>query len=43
MDWAAEKRALLVSAHAPFPGLGRLRLEDGRRKWENAETAETDA
>jgi glyoxylase-like metal-dependent hydrolase (beta-lactamase superfamily II) len=26
MDWAAEKRALIVSVHAPFPGLGRLRL-----------------
>ena len=25
MDWAVEKRALLVSVHAPYPGLGRLR------------------
>jgi glyoxylase-like metal-dependent hydrolase (beta-lactamase superfamily II) len=34
MDWAVEKRALLVSVHAPFPGLGRLRVEDGKRKWD---------
>jgi glyoxylase-like metal-dependent hydrolase (beta-lactamase superfamily II) len=35
MDWAVEKRALLHSVHAPFPGLGRLIAEEaGRRKWE---------
>jgi glyoxylase-like metal-dependent hydrolase (beta-lactamase superfamily II) len=34
MDWAVEKRALLHSVHAPFPGLGRLVVEEaGRRKW----------
>lgn len=36
MDWAVEKRALLVSVHAPYPGLGRLRVDDGNRKWEEA-------
>jgi glyoxylase-like metal-dependent hydrolase (beta-lactamase superfamily II) len=35
MEWAVEKRALLVSVHAPYPGLGRLRVEDGGKpKWE---------
>jgi glyoxylase-like metal-dependent hydrolase (beta-lactamase superfamily II) len=34
LERAAEKRALLVSVHAPYPGLGRLRTEDGKRKWE---------
>jgi len=35
MDWAVEKRALLHSVHAPFPGLGRLVAEEGRRrKWQ---------
>ncbi len=29
-----ERRALIVSVHAPYPGLGRLRLEDSRRRWE---------
>jgi glyoxylase-like metal-dependent hydrolase (beta-lactamase superfamily II) len=33
LDRAAEKRALLISVHAPYPGLGRLRVEDGKRKW----------
>ena len=37
MEWAVEKRALLVSVHAPFPGLGHLRVnEDGKRKWEES-------
>jgi glyoxylase-like metal-dependent hydrolase (beta-lactamase superfamily II) len=37
MEWAAEKRALLVSVHAPYPGLGRLRADEGRKqKWEEA-------
>ncbi len=31
---ALERRALIVSVHAPYPGLGRLRLEDSRRRWE---------
>ncbi|MFQ6019536.1 MAG: MBL fold metallo-hydrolase [Dehalococcoidia bacterium] len=34
IERALEKRALLVSVHAPYPGLGRLRLEEGRRRWE---------
>ena len=33
LDQAAEKRALLISVHAPYPGLGRIRAEDGKRKW----------
>jgi glyoxylase-like metal-dependent hydrolase (beta-lactamase superfamily II) len=33
LDRAAEKRALLISVHAPYPGLGRLRSEDGKRRW----------
>jgi glyoxylase-like metal-dependent hydrolase (beta-lactamase superfamily II) len=36
MDWALEKRALVISVHAPYPGLGKLRMEDGKRKWEEA-------
>jgi glyoxylase-like metal-dependent hydrolase (beta-lactamase superfamily II) len=35
VDLAVEKRALVVSVHAPYPGLGRLRAEEGgKRKWE---------
>jgi glyoxylase-like metal-dependent hydrolase (beta-lactamase superfamily II) len=34
IERALERRALIVSVHAPYPGLGRLRLEDGKRKWE---------
>jgi glyoxylase-like metal-dependent hydrolase (beta-lactamase superfamily II) len=33
LDHAAEERALLISVHAPHPGLGRLLSEDGKRKW----------
>jgi glyoxylase-like metal-dependent hydrolase (beta-lactamase superfamily II) len=33
LDRAAEKQALLISVHAPYPGLGRLRADDGKRKW----------
>ncbi len=33
LERAAEKRALLISVHAPYPGLGRLRSEDGKQKW----------
>jgi glyoxylase-like metal-dependent hydrolase (beta-lactamase superfamily II) len=29
-----EKQALVVLVHGPYPGLGRLRLEDDRRRWE---------
>ncbi|MCH8921496.1 MAG: MBL fold metallo-hydrolase, partial [Chloroflexi bacterium] len=34
IERALERRALIVSVHAPYPGLGRLRLEDGKRRWE---------
>lgn len=33
-EWAVENRALLISVHAPYPGLGRLRMEDDKRRWE---------
>jgi len=33
IERALERRALLVSVHAPYPGLGRLHLEDCRRRW----------
>ena len=36
MEWAVEKRALLISVHAPYPGIGRLLEDDGRRRWEEA-------
>jgi glyoxylase-like metal-dependent hydrolase (beta-lactamase superfamily II) len=36
MDWAVEKRALLISVHAQYPGVGRLREDGGRRRWEEA-------
>jgi len=34
IERALERRALIVSVHAPYPGLGRLRLEDSKRRWE---------
>ncbi len=34
---AIEKRALLISVHASYPGLGRLRAEDAKRRWEALE------
>ncbi|MEX0801476.1 MAG: MBL fold metallo-hydrolase [Dehalococcoidia bacterium] len=34
IEMAIERRALIVSVHAPYPGLGRLRLEDSKRRWE---------
>jgi hypothetical protein len=34
IEKAIDLRALLVSVHAPYPGLGRLRAEDSKRKWE---------
>jgi glyoxylase-like metal-dependent hydrolase (beta-lactamase superfamily II) len=40
MEWAVEKRALLISVHAPYPGLGRLREDGGKRRWEEAEGPE---
>jgi glyoxylase-like metal-dependent hydrolase (beta-lactamase superfamily II) len=33
VEKALEKRALLIAVHAPFPGLGRLTLEEGKRRW----------
>jgi glyoxylase-like metal-dependent hydrolase (beta-lactamase superfamily II) len=35
VERAIRERALIVSVHSPFPGLGRLSLgEDGRKHWE---------
>lgn len=31
---ALERQALLICVHASYPGLGRLRLEGGKRRWE---------
>ncbi|HEU4760611.1 MAG TPA: MBL fold metallo-hydrolase [Dehalococcoidia bacterium] len=39
IERAVEKRALLVSVHAPYPGVGRLRAEDSKRKWEAVDDA----
>ena len=36
LETAAEKRALIISVHAPYPGLGHLRAEDGKRRWVEA-------
>jgi glyoxylase-like metal-dependent hydrolase (beta-lactamase superfamily II) len=33
LDRAVEKRSLMISVHAPYPGLGRLRPEEGKWKW----------
>lgn len=32
-DKAIEKDALVISVHADFPGLGRLTVDDSKRKW----------
>jgi glyoxylase-like metal-dependent hydrolase (beta-lactamase superfamily II) len=37
LEKALDRRALLIAVHAPFPGLGRLRLEDSKRRWEALE------
>jgi glyoxylase-like metal-dependent hydrolase (beta-lactamase superfamily II) len=34
IERAIDRRALIVSVHAPYPGLGRLRLDDSKRRWE---------
>ena len=34
IERAMDQRALLISVHAPYPGLGRLRMQDDKRKWE---------
>jgi hypothetical protein len=31
---AIERNATIVSVHHKYPGVGRIRAEDGRRKWE---------
>jgi glyoxylase-like metal-dependent hydrolase (beta-lactamase superfamily II) len=33
LDRAAEDASLLSSVHAPYPGLGHITSENGRRKW----------
>ncbi len=35
---ALERSALLISVHAPYPGLGRLRMDGDRRRWETEKT-----
>jgi glyoxylase-like metal-dependent hydrolase (beta-lactamase superfamily II) len=38
VERAIRERALIVSVHSPFPGLGRLSMgDDGRRHWEAVE------
>ena len=34
IEKALERRALLIAVHAPYPGLGRLVLDEGRRRWQ---------
>jgi len=36
-DKAIEKRALLISVHSDYPGLGHLTTTDSKRKWEPIE------
>jgi len=43
MEWAVEKRALLVSVHAPYPGLGWLRVDNGKWRWEEKKGNEADS
>jgi hypothetical protein len=34
VEQAIEDGSVIVSAHTPFPGMGRMsRIEDGRRRW----------
>ncbi len=40
---AIEKRALLISVHASYPGLGRLHAEHSKRKWEALKANGADA
>ena len=38
VERAIDDQALIISVHAPFPGLGRMtRSEDGRKHWEAVE------
>ena len=34
LNRAIEEQALLATVHAPYPGLGRLRQQDRKRRWE---------
>ncbi|MCH8050395.1 MAG: MBL fold metallo-hydrolase [Chloroflexi bacterium] len=34
VEKAIEKNATIVSVHHEYPGVGRVRLDDGKRKWE---------
>ncbi len=35
VERAVRDRALIISVHSPFPGLGRMRVgEDGKKRWE---------
>ncbi len=34
VEKSIEKDATIVSVHHGYPGVGRLRLHDGKRKWE---------
>src|SRR5712692_8529781 len=38
LERAMEKNALLISVHAPYPGLGRLTMHDDKRTWEEIKT-----
>jgi len=37
IEKAVDRRALLVSVHAAYPGLGRLVVEEGKRRWQEEE------
>ena len=43
IERAIDRRALIVSVHAPYPGLGRLRLDDSKRRWEPLENSRADS
>jgi hypothetical protein len=34
IERAMERNALLISVHAPYPGLGRLRVKGDKRRWD---------
>ncbi len=34
VERAIRERALIVSVHSPFPGLGRMTMADGKKRWE---------
>lgn len=39
IERAIEQRSVIISVHAPFPGLGRMELADNRRRWVALEPA----